>query len=88
MSEIEKISTTVRNDPSNIDLYLERGILFFKEGFVNEGLSDLIYYRSLGGDDPSVCQYLQPSTVNADKKEIAEDTASAKKGRFSLFRRK
>ena len=48
----------IASSPNTIDYYLDRGIALFDEGRYFEAISDLLYYESSGGLDPTVQRYL------------------------------
>jgi len=48
----------VRNDPFDIELYLARGVEWYKLKCYDECSSDLMFYESSGGQDPKFRLYL------------------------------
>lgn len=53
VEQLDQLTESIRNDPMNWDLYLARGKIWFDFRCYDECISDLFFYESNGGSDPS-----------------------------------
>jgi len=57
-ADLKVLIDQIRNNPTNLNLYLERGIIWFEFKCYDECVSDLFFYESNGGTDPVYMKYL------------------------------
>lgn len=58
LDELKQSISEIRSSPTNVDLYLRRGIACYEFGCYDECASDLMFYESYGGGDPQFMKYL------------------------------
>lgn len=75
MTDVEDIvaaSTSIRQNPFDIELYLLRGQTWFELKCFDEAASDLMFYESWGGSNPEFRKYLGKSLSKTSSKRALE----------------